>query len=76
MTTARAPRTPPRFARANRPLRRRELLDLWPDPEQAPNSTTLWRFLDRAAENGLLTQTGRGTKNAPFRYALKQKLAG
>jgi len=61
------------LGRVPRPLSRQHILDLWPNPELAPNSGTLCRFLNRAVEQKLLIQTGRGTKNDPFRFTLAGK---
>jgi len=58
---------------STQPLSRRHILDLWPNPELAPNPGTLCRFLNRAVEQKLLIQIGRGTKNDPFRFRLPAK---
>ena len=50
------------------PLTCRELLDRWPVP--APRPDSLWRTLRRGVELCLFTPTGKGTKSAPFRFAV------
>jgi hypothetical protein len=55
------------------PLTRRQILDFWPNPELSPNPAALCRFLNRAVEQKLLIQTGRGTKNDSFRFSLAGK---
>jgi hypothetical protein len=51
------------------PLSRKDLLARWPgDP---PRPDTLWRTLTRGVELGLFVQSGGGSKNDPFRYALR-----
>jgi hypothetical protein len=49
---------------------RREILDDWPPDCDPPNPATVWRWLERAVAADLLTRTGTGRRNEPFRYAL------
>jgi hypothetical protein len=51
-------------------LTRQEILERWPADFPAPAPPTLWRVLDRAANQGLVRQDGLGRKTAPFRYWL------
>ncbi len=51
-------------------LTRREVLRQWPQDFRAPDETTLWRWLDRAVNDGRVRRDGSGRKNAPFRYWL------
>jgi hypothetical protein len=52
------------------PLTRQQLRAGWPDDLPKPNETTLWRWLDRAVELGLVERRGKGTKKEPYRYGL------
>ena len=49
---------------------RQEMLDDWPADYDKPDSTTLWRWLSRAAAQGVVRQEGTGRPNDPFRYWL------
>ena len=40
--------------------------------EERPGTTTLYRWLRRAVEKGLLRQDGRGQRHQPFRYRLAE----
>src|SRR5262249_55535577 len=51
-------------------LTRREILGLWPLDQPKPDSTSVWRLLERAVESGELKREGTGLKNDPFRYWL------
>ena len=51
-------------------MSRREILDAWSPDVPQPNVDTLWRWLNRAVEQGLVHRGGQGTKNEPFRYWL------
>jgi hypothetical protein len=50
------------------PLTHHDLLARWPGP--APHPDSLHRTLAAALQCGLLTATGNGTREEPFRYAL------
>jgi hypothetical protein len=52
------------------PLTRQEILSRWPTPATCPTANTLWRWLTRACELGILACFGAGTKLDPFRYRL------
>ena len=41
----------------------------------APSATTLWRRLDKAVEQGLVSCEGKGSKSDPFRYWLAEREA-
>jgi hypothetical protein len=51
-------------------LRLRELLAYWPDEFRKPDKGTLARVLLRGVTQGVLTRTGTGFKNDPYRYQL------
>jgi len=51
------------------PLTRQEIRAAWP-VQRKPDSTSLWRWLDRAVEHALCVRTGKGTKTEPYRFAL------
>ena len=62
------------LSQADEKLTRRDILSAWPTEAARPDDTTLWRWLGRAADLGLLCQEGeRNKKNAPFRYWLPAK---
>lgn len=50
---------------------RAEILSHWPSP-QRPDAATLYRWLRRAVEMGLLRQDGLGQQRHPFRYWLPE----
>jgi hypothetical protein len=52
-------------------LSREEILAGWP-AEERPDPTTLYRWLRRAVERGLLRQDGLGKSKDPFRYWLPE----
>lgn len=52
------------------PLTREEILARWPAAVAAPTAHTLWRWLNRGVEAGLLVRSGAGSKTEPFRYGL------
>ncbi len=52
------------------PLARRDILRRWPESGMAPSRLTLWRWLDRAVQEGRVLQSGRGTRGDPFLYQL------
>jgi hypothetical protein len=58
------------LAGARHKLTRRQVLEAWPEGRVAPAEVSLWRWLERAAAQGLVCQDGSGKKNAPFRYWL------
>lgn len=51
-------------------LTRQEILDRWPTPATLPTVNTLWRWLARACDIGMLLRTGAGSKADAFRYRL------
>jgi AAA domain len=55
---------------ADRKLTRKELLAAWPADYHRPDSTALWRWLDRAVKEGRVLQEGTGRSRNPFRYWL------
>jgi hypothetical protein len=55
---------------AHHPLTRREILADWPPDFPRPGDSTLWSWLSRAVEQGLLCSEGTGRKSDPFRYWL------
>lgn len=55
------------------PLTRQELLHRWPAARSAPHVATVWRWLGRAVELGLVVRTGKGTKLDPCRYQLRME---
>jgi hypothetical protein len=56
---------------AERKLTRADILAGWP-AEERPGAATLYRWLRRAVEKGLLRQDGRGQHHEPFRYWLAE----
>jgi hypothetical protein len=51
-------------------LTRQEILETWPADYGKPDATTLWRWLSRAAAQGVVRQDGTGRQHDPFRYWL------
>jgi hypothetical protein len=51
-------------------LTRQDVLGEWPTEHEAPNPTSLWRLLEKAVDQGLLSREGTGHKSDPFRYWL------
>jgi hypothetical protein len=51
-------------------LTRQEIRRHWPADTEPPESSTLWRWLDRAVAQRVLLREGTGRKNDPFRYWL------
>lgn len=51
----------------------RDLLAHWPEDRSAPSYRVLYRWLGRAAADGLAVRTGDGTKGDPYRFALPRK---
>lgn len=60
------------LAGASSSLTQREILRSWPSDSEPPSEVTLWRWLRRAAEHGLLRQEGTGRRNDAFRYGLAE----
>jgi hypothetical protein len=56
-------------------LTRRQLLADWPADFPCPADITLWRWLQRGTELGLIRQEGSGRKSDPFRYWLPEQEA-
>jgi hypothetical protein len=48
----------------------KDLLEAWPPDVPKPAFNTLWRWLDRAAKEGLVLKSGQGRKQSPYRYCL------
>jgi hypothetical protein len=69
--------TPLRLVLAHAPqkLTRLDILAEWPPDFEKPNAASLWRFLDRAVERGLVACEGSGHKADPFRYWLPEREA-
>ncbi len=59
------------FRQSERKLSRDDLLSGWP-AEDRPDPSTLYRWLRRAVERGLLRQDGMGKSKDPFRYWLPE----
>jgi hypothetical protein len=55
-------------------LRRQDILDKWPPDYVTPSKVTLWRWLDRAVDEGLIQREGAGRCNSPYRYYLSEKI--
>jgi AAA domain len=51
-------------------LTRIAILKGWPDDFPRPHPSNLWRWLDRAVNDGLVLRDGLGRKRQPFRYWL------
>jgi hypothetical protein len=51
-------------------LTRISILKEWPIDFPKPHPGALWRWLDRAVDDGLVLRDGLGRKNHPFRYWL------
>lgn len=56
---------------AKQPLTRSEILARWPASQAVPHEATLWRWLARAQEIGLIVCEGDGIKHGAFRYRLR-----
>lgn len=54
---------------------RKQLLEDWPADFTRPQELTLWRWLQRAINLGLVLQEGSGRKNDPFRFWLPNQEA-
>jgi hypothetical protein len=53
-------------------LARPETRELWPPPGPRPPANTLWRWLTRACDLGVLRRHGEDIRSDPFRYALAE----
>jgi hypothetical protein len=51
-------------------LRMKDILDHWPVEDEVPDRSTLWRWLKRATQQGLIRRSGTGYRGDPFRYWL------
>jgi AAA domain len=54
-------------------LTRREILEEWPEDFSKPDSTTIWKLLNRGIEQGKIRKRGSSRKYDPFRYWLPEK---
>jgi hypothetical protein len=54
-------------------LTRQEILEQWPEDVAKPDPATLWRWLNRAAAQGLVRQEGTGRPGDSFRYWLAER---
>jgi hypothetical protein len=63
------------LADAPQKLTRQDVIAEWPLGFDLPNATTVWRWLDRAIEQGLALCEGSGSKTDPFRYWLPEREA-
>jgi hypothetical protein len=63
------------LADAPQKLTRQDILMEWPAGFDPPSETTVWRWLDRAVEQGLVLCEGSGHKKDPFRYWLAERAA-
>jgi hypothetical protein len=62
----------PLFAAAGWKYTRQEVARRWPSAPR-PDRSSLARWLERAAEQGLLRKDGRGHKSHPYRYWLPER---
>jgi hypothetical protein len=60
------------LVKADSPLTQKDLHNQWPTDLPLPTPNQLWRYLDRASRDGLLSKRGAGTKRDPFQYALAE----
>ncbi len=58
------------LAEASNKLTRSEILRAWPGHWEKPSEATLWRWLERALNQGLVCQDGKGRRNDSYRYWL------
>ena len=63
------------LAHAGAPLSRQQILECWPNPVTKPTANTLWRWLARGCQLGVLARHGDGSKADAFRYALAEPAA-
>ena len=61
------------LATTDTPLTRPDLLTHWPATRSVPHPGTLWRWLQRALELGLVEMSGAGTKGDPLRFWLSER---
>lgn len=61
------------LAGAGKPLTRQELLEHWPADRSVPHASTLWRWLRRSMEIGLVVMTGSGTRLDAYRFGLRRQ---
>ncbi len=50
------------------PTTQKEIAELWPEDSPKPGTTTLYGWLNRAAENRSVSRSGGGTRWEPWRY--------
>jgi hypothetical protein len=55
---------------ASRKLKRKEILERWPEDFVKPSPMALWRYLDRAVKEKRVLMEGTGRRNSPFVYWL------
>jgi hypothetical protein len=55
-------------------LTRLQVMEQWPVDHSKPSPKSLWRWLDRAWERGLIQRDGAGRCHSPFRYWLPGKM--
>jgi AAA domain len=60
------------LAKRTTPATHREVLMDWPIEIEKPPASVLYRWLNRAAEEGLVERTGTGARDKPYRYALPE----
>jgi len=58
------------LGQAGCPLTRQGILERWPHAATCPSPSTLWRWLMRACELGVLVRDGDGMKGAAYRFTL------
>lgn len=58
------------LAAAPQPLSRDQLLSAWPAAFVKPSAVTLYRWLEKDVQQGVLKRAGRGTRAEGFRYSL------
>jgi hypothetical protein len=63
------------LADAPQKLTRQDIIQEWPPEVDQPAATTIWRWLDRAVEQGLVLCEGKGSRSDPFRYWLPEQEA-
>jgi hypothetical protein len=51
----------------------KDILQRWPAEEGCPDDSTVWRWLRRAARQGLVCCSGCGYRGDPFRYWLAER---
>ena len=61
------------LSEAHTKLTRQEILANWPPDYAKPDATTLWRWLSRAAAQGLVRHQGTGRPRDPFRCWLPER---